>query len=321
MEPNPRVSIVIPVYNGSNFLREAIDSALAQTYRNLEVLVVDDGSQDGGKTCEIARSYGSRIRYLLQDHGGVASALNAGIREMTGQYFSWLSHDDVYSPSKIERQLRAIVESGEEVIAYSDYELIDHRSRTIKRKVLRDIGPAEFRFRLILETALHGCSMLIPKSCFARELFNERLFTTQDYDMWFRLARNYRFIRVPEILLKYRIHPHQESWRNRKCIEEGNCLILGFLRELSPEEIRRFTSEPLSSVYAGAALRIKLRGFTEAARYALDLSDRYVRSRAERLAPKRLALLALYPLADPRIKPMYWWKRFHFRSERPEVAR
>ena len=90
----PLVSIVIPVYNGSNYVRDAIDSALAQTYKNCEVIVVNDGSQDGGATDEICRSYGERIRYFRKENGGVATAVNLGIEQMRGEYFSWLSHDD-----------------------------------------------------------------------------------------------------------------------------------------------------------------------------------------------------------------------------------
>ncbi|MBO5570669.1 MAG: glycosyltransferase, partial [Clostridia bacterium] len=75
----PKVSIVIPVYNGANFLREAIDSALGQTYPNIEILVVNDGSDDGGETESIALSYGNQIRYFRKENGGVATALNFGI--------------------------------------------------------------------------------------------------------------------------------------------------------------------------------------------------------------------------------------------------
>ena len=75
----PLISIVIPVYNGSNFLREAIDSALAQTYKNIEIIVVNDGSADDGETERIALSYGDKIRYFKKENGGVSSALNYGI--------------------------------------------------------------------------------------------------------------------------------------------------------------------------------------------------------------------------------------------------
>ena len=77
---NPLVSIVIPVYNGENYLKEAIDSALAQTYKNIEVIVVNDGSSD--KTDEICKSYGSKIRYFKKENGGVSTALNLGIEKM-----------------------------------------------------------------------------------------------------------------------------------------------------------------------------------------------------------------------------------------------
>ena len=86
----PKVSIVIPVYNGSNFLAEAIDSALSQTYHNTEIIVVNDGSTDEGATENIALSYGNKINYYLKKNGGVASALNFGIEKMSGEYFSWL---------------------------------------------------------------------------------------------------------------------------------------------------------------------------------------------------------------------------------------
>ena len=93
----PKVSIIIPVYNGSNYLDNAINCALCQTYENLEVIVVNDGSTDEGKTREIALKYSDKIRYFEKANGGVSSALNLGIREMGGEYFSWLSHDDVYT--------------------------------------------------------------------------------------------------------------------------------------------------------------------------------------------------------------------------------
>ncbi len=86
----PLVSIVIPVHNGSNYLNQAIDSALNQTYQRCEVLVINDGSSDGGKSEQIAKSYGDKVRYYAKENGGVSTALNLGIEKMRGSYFSWL---------------------------------------------------------------------------------------------------------------------------------------------------------------------------------------------------------------------------------------
>jgi len=108
----PKVSIVIPIYNGSNYMREAIDSALNQTYQNIEVIVVNDGSSDN--TEEIALSYGDKIRYYSKANGGVSTALNLGIQKMTGDYFCFLPHDDVFALDKIEKQIRVIKESNQD---------------------------------------------------------------------------------------------------------------------------------------------------------------------------------------------------------------
>jgi glycosyltransferase involved in cell wall biosynthesis len=310
----PRVSVVIPVYNGSNFLREAIDSALAQTWPDVEVIVVDDGSDDEGATARIADSYRDRIRYIRKDHGGVSSALNAGIRAMTGEFFAWLSHDDVYDPRKLEHQIAALDRHGPDTIAYSDYELVGPDLKRIKRKILPEVPPAGFRLWLMADSALHGCTVLVPRSCFASELFDERLATTQDYDMWFRLARHHRFLRVPEILLKYRIHGRQESWMNPRRVEEGNRLLIGFLDAMSPAEVSAATDESPSMVYLRAAARFKWRGYPEAAAVALERSARELASPALRLAPRRIAALAVYHLVNPHLRPMYWWKRLHFRT-------
>ena len=105
---NPKISIIIPVYNGSNYMKEAIDSAINQTYKNYEIIVVNDGSNDNGETEKIALEYGNKIKYYHKKNGGVSSALNYGIEKMTGEYFSWLSHDDVYTNDKIQNQINAL---------------------------------------------------------------------------------------------------------------------------------------------------------------------------------------------------------------------
>ena len=129
---HPLVSIIIPVYNGSNYLKEAIDSALAQTYDNIEIIVVNDGSNDEGKTEAVALAYGDKIRYFSKPNGGTSTALNVGIRNMRGEYFSWLSHDDQYYKDKIACQIEELSKlENKNTIMMSDLDGIDENYKKI----------------------------------------------------------------------------------------------------------------------------------------------------------------------------------------------
>lgn len=209
----PKVSIIIPVYNGGQYLSSAIESALNQTYKKLEVIVVNDGSQDGGKTEKAAMKFSTDILYFRKDNGGVASALNFGIKKATGDYISWLSHDDVYIRTKIETQISYLRREAEpdRVLFYSDFEYIDENAKRIEIYRVKNIEPNDFIYALFSGGILHGCSLLIPKACFANVgYFNEELWTTQDYELWFRLIKNgFIFKHLPKVLLKARIHSKQ----------------------------------------------------------------------------------------------------------------
>jgi len=228
-EMHPKVSIVIPVYNGGDYLEEAIDSAVAQTYPNIEVIVINDGSGDNGQTDQIARSYGDKIRYFCKENGGVASALNFGIKKMKGEYFSWLSHDDVYMPHKIEAQMM-LLESlkSKDNIIYCDSQLIDRHSKPFLDMPLENIHPKKLTSALLLNRFLNGCSLLIPKKCFDNGMvFNERLRTTQDYDLWFKMMAKFDFIHLDKMLIQSRQHPKQGS-RVLRGIHKKECSALFF---------------------------------------------------------------------------------------------
>jgi len=145
---NPKISIVIPAYNAANYLSEAIDSALAQTYPNVEIIVVNDGSRDDGETEKIALSYGDQIRYFHKENGGSSSALNVGIANMTGEWFSWLSHDDLYTPEKLEKQVAYMnsldIDEAElsKHVFFSASELIDANGKVIRSVRLVSMTPS-----------------------------------------------------------------------------------------------------------------------------------------------------------------------------------
>jgi glycosyltransferase involved in cell wall biosynthesis len=242
----PLVSIVIPVYNGSDFLREAIDSALAQTYINKEIIVVNDGSKDEDRTREIALSYGSKIRYFEKENGGVATALNMGIETAKGKYISWLSHDDAYFPDKLEKQvpvLEKLESEGRKSVAYSSFVFMDDRSIVYSKMDMPEVTPSRFYSALlcnrvfissfkIMTFGLHGCTLLIPKTAFEEiGLFNVKLPTTQDYELWFKMLGVYDFVNVNGHLVKSRIHKWQGTHVLRKeRVEEVEDLYLKAFR-------------------------------------------------------------------------------------------
>lgn len=290
MNPAPLVSIVIPVYNGADYLAQAIDSALAQSYRHREVLVINDGSTDGGATAAVAARYAGAIRYIEQPNGGVASALNRGIREMQGQLFSWLSHDDVYYPHKLARQIEALSGQPQGTCLYADFDVIDAAGKLLRTERVAHCEPAAVRAMLIADYPIHGCTMLIPRTCFnAVGTFDERLRTTQDYDFWFRLAARFPLVHLPEVLIQSREHVRQGSRVIAGRYEENDRLYVRMLDELTPAELAAARPELAPwQAYAWLAERLaRHKRFSRPAQHAWSLAERAARQAGW---PARLAL-------------------------------
>ena len=243
---NPKVSIIIPCFNGEKYLREAIDSALAQTYENIEVIVVNDGSSDG--TENIALEYGDKIRYFKKENGGVSSALNLGISKMEGEYFSWLSHDDLFLPEKTEKQVNALLGRQEKkIFVYSNFTCLIEKDGSYQRLI-----PANRLYGDLCEKSafpvlfnlINGCTVLIHKSLFEKYgLFDETLSTSQDYDMWMKLLFDNEPIYLEESLVITRIHDKQGS----KTISEfsDNC------QRQQIDMVRRLDDKKIEYVFAG----------------------------------------------------------------------
>jgi len=211
----PLVSIVIPVYNGAQYLSAAIDSALGQTYPNIEVLVVNDGSCDDGETARVAKRYGDRIRYEEKENGGVATALNLGIERMRGEYFAWLSHDDLYLPGRIAHQMSLIRRYGPRQLVAGGYWLVNSQLEILAPQDIRRMYTREkldIPLFPVFHCAVNGCTMLIHKQHFDRVgLFESSLSTTQDYDLWFRMLRGQRLVYTRQLDVLSRVHDGQTS--------------------------------------------------------------------------------------------------------------
>lgn len=229
----PLVSIIIPVYNGANYMREAIDSALSQTYKNIEVIVVNDGSCDDGKTEAIAKSYGDKIRYFYKENGGVSSALNFGISHMNGEYFSWLSHDDVYTSTKVEDQVTALsVNDNKDLLCYCGSCHIDKNSKLLNfsEKVTKLTPNAINLWYVVLVDMMkigtyNGCAFLIPKKVFFEDglKFDENLRFSQDALMWYQIfLRKYNLFYISNVDVKGRVHSQQVTQTSQSIFQKDS---------------------------------------------------------------------------------------------------
>ncbi|MGX5774984.1 glycosyltransferase [Methylorubrum zatmanii] len=242
MSDDLKVSIVMPVYNGGSYFELALQSALAQTYRNIEIIIVNDGSTDGGVTDAVARRYAERhpdiIRYFHQANTGVAGALNKAVAELTGDIFCWLSHDDLYAPEKTAVQVDFWRRLGRpDAMLISNYTLIDPEGKQFANV---QFDHAQFKRAPMLPLfrgAVNGCTVFIPVDVL-RTIpgpFDLSRRFTQDFQLWRQLIRQTDFFHVPQSLVHYRVHPGQDSQRP-DIAEEGETLWRAMVDETTEVE-------------------------------------------------------------------------------------
>jgi len=202
----PRVSVVIPTYNYARYVGKAIQSVLEQDYPNLEVIVVDDGSID--QTKEVVKPYLARIKYLYQQNGGTAAALNLGIGSSTGKYVCWLSSDDYFLPDKVAKQVNLMENDLTLGFSYTSFVVIDglgNRQYEVHSPFYPE--PRVMALKLLGGCFVNGSSVMLRKAALEQVgLFDPTVVTAHDYDLWFKLLRHYRCGFVDELLVAYRWH-------------------------------------------------------------------------------------------------------------------
>lgn len=272
---DPKVSIVIPVFNGSNFVANAIDSALNQTYENVEVVVVNDGSDDGGRTAEICLGYGDRIVYVEQENKGVAGAMNTAFEHLTGDLFCWLSHDDEHLPQKTQKQIDYLRKFGrDDLMLFGNYFLMDDNGKNwhesqMDQKLLRK-KPAI----ALLRGMVNGCTLMIPTKIIRKHLpFRTDLRFTQDYDMWDRARADGEFLFQPETLVKYRIHPEQDT-HNPLANIEGDKLWIWMMSK-RPDTEKVMLNGSRKKYFSELAVFLKNTPYVKAAAFAEKKSQEF----------------------------------------------
>jgi len=207
----PRVSIIIPAYNQAQFLGEAVSSALAQTYQDCEVIVIDDGSTDN--TPEVAKGFPPAVKYFRQENQGVSAANNTAIKMATGEYMLFLASDDVLFENTIEKCVTFMNQHPEAGFCDGQSYTIDENGRPLRSRprgpratFIRD-GKKEIALLLLGDQKDAAFPFLVRRSCFESVgLFDTKLRMSEDWDMSIRLAKRYAVGHLAEPLLKARFH-------------------------------------------------------------------------------------------------------------------
>lgn len=208
----PAISVIIPAFNRARVLPRALDSVLAQTLSPAQILVVDDGSDDG--TPDLMLSDYPCIDYLQQENKGVSAARNLGIQNAKGEWIAFLDSDDQWLPRKLERQWALLEQNPEMKVCHTDEIWIRNGRRVNPKRKHAKRGGWIFRHCLPL-CAMSPSSIVIHRSIFDEVgLFDETLPACEDYDLWLRITARYPVLLIDEpLLVKYGGHPDQLSRR------------------------------------------------------------------------------------------------------------
>lgn len=203
----PLVSVIIPNYNYARYVRDAVDSVLAQTYPYIEIIVVDDGSKDGSQA--VIESYGDKITPLFQENQGVSAARNNGIEVASGEYIAFLDSDDLWSPLKVEMQVEAFIDNAELGMVHVGVVEIDDEGRHLSEIKNGKDGWVSSDLLLLSEPVILGGGSGIMVSRKVWEDiggFDCKMSTSADWDFFYRASVRSKVGFVPSPLLFYRTH-------------------------------------------------------------------------------------------------------------------
>ncbi len=248
----PKVSIITPLHNSSSFIRETLDSVLAQTYLNWESLLIDDGSIDGTASMVEPFLADARFKYIPQEHRGIADARNTGLAAATGEWICLLDHDDRWRPDKLEKQLRYALARACDIVC-SDALIVEHGSSSVMSRAMPEIT-AELRqsefdstvdlFELLIKgNFICACSVMVRKSLFDEHgVFDPDAAPADDYDMWLRCMPDAKVGYVDEPLVHYMIHAGNHSRNEVRMLEKASQVLIEHRRRHAgdPARVRQF---------------------------------------------------------------------------------
>ena len=210
------VSIVLPYYNGKRFIKETIDSIVAQTYAEFELLLVDDGSPDKNQSDYVKNlidSYGDeRLKYYYKENGGLSDARNYGTDKAKGEFLAFIDQDDLWAPDKLRKQVCVFTKNNDVNFICSDGEVFGETNRSLdyQKKIKLNNGFVHQSYTwMIKNNFVIASSAIFRKKLISEIGYSNRLFiAAPDYEYFIRFSRKYDFYFIPEPLIKYRMHEH-----------------------------------------------------------------------------------------------------------------
>jgi glycosyltransferase involved in cell wall biosynthesis len=228
----PKVTVVMAVYNGERYLREAVESILCQTFQDFQFLIINDGSIDN--TRDLIQSYDDpRIMLVDNEHIGQTRSLNRGLKLAAGALVARQDADDVSEPERLAKQVAFLDRYPEVALLGTWYKEIDvHGSVTAKRKLPCDT--TDIRWSLLFFCPFVHTSVMLRKSVVSEQigLYNEALAYSQDYDLWHRIARQFAIANLPEPLVRLRNHPWSMTATYGESVYEGHRIRIAQIRRL-----------------------------------------------------------------------------------------
>lgn len=226
----PKISVILPVYNASAFLKKAIDSIILQTYTDWELIVINDGSTDNSE--EIILSYtDKRIKYYNNETNlGLITSLNKAILLCSGEYIARMDADDISLPERFTKQINFLDKNRDYAMCGSFAQIIDSLDN-ITGKIIHVTDNDYLKVNLLFSVPFVHPSMMIRSDIFNEALFDKEYLHAEDYDLWTRISKNHKVANIPDFLLKYRWHTTNVSVTNSKKQEEIKDKII--IRELN----------------------------------------------------------------------------------------
>jgi len=261
----PLVSVLLPVYNGEKHLRETLYSVINQTYQNLEIVAINDGSTDSSKKIlgEFAK-IDSRIKIINKKNGGIVSALNRGINEARGDFLSRIDSDDVNFPKKIEQEMKVMLSDDNIVLVCSSFEVMNEDGEFLYREVVPTRGEDIKRLMYVANPIGHSTVLMRKSAVMSVGSYSDQSGPVEDYDLWTRLTAVGKIAGVTKSLLRFRVNPDGiTQTKNQYMIECAEKVRDLFWENYPPAVLRRSELINIKKYYQQAepelALEIKRR--------------------------------------------------------------